>query len=113
MPIPDPLFALRAYMLSDPAVAAYSGERIYCRLLPPRAYEDGEWVDPPNLMPRACVVLHRAGGPPRRGNLPIGYPRVDVKCYGAHVEEAGELDPGCVRGFGHRRPGDRQQHAHL
>lgn len=86
MTIPDPLVAVRIYLLADAGVAALASTRVFAAELP--SAEASE-------MPRATVVIAAAGGggasPGARSHVPVGGVRIDVKCYGASPAEASEL----------------------
>jgi hypothetical protein len=79
MSIPNPLLALRLYLLYDPAVSALALERVYAGELP-KAEADN--------MPRYAVVATLAGGSGPASDAPIMQVTVDIACYGATVMQA-------------------------
>lgn len=76
---PDPLAAVRAYLLGITELTALVGQRVYVPELP--------GADA-TAMPRAAVVLSESGGP---GDLTYGHlsvQRMDVRSYGPTFIEA-------------------------
>jgi len=74
MSIPNPLTALRSYLLSDPGALGLASTRIYAGELPKSEADN---------MPRYAVVATLAGGSGPASDVPIMYVTVDVSCYGA------------------------------
>ncbi len=75
------LEAMQMLLLSNTALAAEVGDRIY-----------GPQRTMPELSPplQKAIVLQRAGGP-RQATVPISRPRVSVRCHGKDVQEAEAL----------------------
>src|SRR4029077_11388622 len=77
----EPAGALAGYLLAQTTLAAMVADRIFRPELPA--------TEEPN-MPRACIVIRRAGGYQLFGadNPPVGDPTLDIICYGARWLEA-------------------------
>ena len=90
MPIPDPLAAVRAYLLADALVNSLTGGRVYGAELP--ASDAGS-------MPQRSAVIQYSGGtaigPGARSYVRVGLYRIDVKAYGATPFEAAEVHFAC------------------
>lgn len=84
-PDPDPVAALRTFLLADAAVAALVGTRIY-------GQEIGK-KDDREAMPLDAIVLNYAGGPesPGGGFQEFGNTRVDAFCYGATLNQSAKV----------------------
>lgn len=82
--IPDPVAAIVALLRDDADVAALVGTRVFGVELPSS--------EAPS-MPRAAVVISGSGGSGIGAGsyVPIGQPRMDVRCYGATHADAAEL----------------------
>jgi len=86
MPIPDPLVAVRSYLVANAGVSALAGTRVFVAELPSAEADS---------MPRGAVVLSAAGGaqsgPGARSHVEAGTTRIDVRCYGSSHVEASAL----------------------
>lgn len=86
MAIPDPLVAVRTYLLADAGVSAIASTRVFAAELPSTEASN---------MPRAAVVVTAAGGGQAslgaRSHVPVGSIRMDVRCYGETPAAASAL----------------------
>jgi hypothetical protein len=85
---PDPIAALINFLKADQDVSALAGNRIFGASLPP-----GEAAS----MPRACVVIQKAGGFGQASYQQVYRQRVDVRTYGRTAAEISELQLCCQR----------------
>jgi hypothetical protein len=79
MAIPDVLAAVRTILLGDSAVNTLVSGRVFNVRLPDSQAQ---------FMPRACIVLGRAGGRPDMGYMPVARQRIDMRCYGTDDPQA-------------------------
>ena len=102
---PDLLVALRSLLIADATVNAITAGRVFQVKLPAAEAQH---------MPRGAIVLARAGGRLDYGYVPIGRPRVDVRCYGAGDQQAWQLWSAVHQLFKQLRPttvGDTRIHS--
>lgn len=78
-PMPDAIALAVAYLRGLPAVTSLVSTRIYGNELH-RSIE--------TQMPIKVIVIRASGGRPDDGYLPLGRPRIDVRCYGETPIEA-------------------------
>ncbi len=71
---PDPLAALRTYLLADTKVGPLVSVGVFVNGIP---------SERAGSMPGGAVSLNAAGGFQLFQNVPVSTPRVDVLCYGA------------------------------
>lgn len=86
MAIPDPVAALRSFLLADADVAALAGTRIFGSELPRSEVQ---------AMPRKAALIRKAGAGASVGNasrVRFSAPRMDIFCYGETPYEAARLD---------------------
>ena len=86
MSIPDPVVAVRAFLLGDADLAALIGTRVFAGILPRSEVEP---------MPRKAVLIRKAGMGASAGNrsrIGISAPRLDVFAYGETPYEASRVD---------------------
>lgn len=84
--VPDPLKALREWLLADVDIAAAVGTRVYLLELPKE-----ETVN----MEQGVIVLKESSGPmPRVGCARLGSPPIEVWCYGISYGAARTLAMG-------------------
>ena len=93
MTITNPLFSIIEILRANSEVAAEVGSvTINGQTLVAVTGEiDDEWI---KLMPRQVVLVREAPGLPKDDQGPLGYPRIDVRCYGKEpggVYEASKL----------------------
>lgn len=90
----EPIAAIVALMLDDGAVTALVGRRVFAVELPETENQK---------MPRACVVLRRAGGgavgPGARSYVDWTVTRIDAFCYGKTPLEAIRMHAAVERVF--------------
>ncbi len=76
-----PLEAVQEYLLAHPEITARFGDRVYV----------GQLRDT-HLMPRPAVLLLGFGGA-SDPDVPAGFPRIEVRCYGETDRSARALYP--------------------
>lgn len=93
--VPDVRAALAGYLLER--VGDLVDQRVFRPQLPQT--EDKH-------MPRACIVVSGAGGASRYGDsyLPLGTPRLDVRCYGSSGLEADNIAQAALLALKRMRP---------
>lgn len=81
--MPDPVTAVKDYLLADAGVSAQVGTRVFAGELPRSEVES---------MPRRAIVVRPAGGGLLgRAYQRYGDTRIDMSCYGATPHEAWAL----------------------
>lgn len=90
--IPDPLLAVKAYLLADADVAALLGTRIWGEEVP---------ASEVNAMPRHGLVIVHAGGRELFGGtrMDIGGMRISTRAYGPTYYDAQILDRAVYEAF--------------
>lgn len=81
MTIADPVQLIIDLLLAESSVTDLVDDRVG------REIPEGDG----NLMPRACIIVTRAGGRGRRGTLKLREARIDTACYGATLKESGAV----------------------
>lgn len=88
--IPDPLAAVRAYLLGDPLINSLTSGRVYGAELP---------ASVAGSMPQASAVIQYSGGtaigPGARSYVKVGLYRIDVKAYGGTPHQAAQVHFVC------------------
>lgn len=92
---PDPRLAVAAYLLER------VGDLVEDRVFRPKLPQTQD-----KHMPRACIVVSGAGGASRYGDsyLPLGTPRLDVRCYGSSGLEADNIAQASLLALKRMRP---------
>ena len=93
-----PTAGLAAFLLDDTDVSGLTDGRVFRPKIPQRELPS---------MPRACVIVTPAGGYLQFGDsyLPIGDPRLDVRCYGSTPLEGQNIARAVLNACKRMRPG--------